>query len=114
MGVRLGRVIEGTSYEVEFEAGKDNDGNAFIFVGWQPNPPYPAQSYPLRVKKAERGLHALQCPPASAYQLIEIRVDVPDPGGVGTLRVRGLAGAKKDKEVEVTTDEVYWLEVTGP
>jgi hypothetical protein len=108
MSIRLGSVTEGKHYEVEFHADVGNDGLTYVLVGWQPAPGSDPQSYPMRIEADQKALHALNCPAASMYYLIEVRVDVPEPGK-GTLWVRGLN--KGDKQVAVAADETYWVEI---
>ncbi len=110
MSVRLGVIRQGSPYEVEVTAKSDNQGATFVFVGWQPAPGVKEESYPMRLSPGQTGRHALTCPPDALYYLIEVRVNVPEPGGAD-LKFTGLAGNKPVSTITVTADETYWVEI---
>ena len=109
MSVRLGTVTEGRPYAIEFDAAAGNLGNSYVFVGWVPAGGHAPQAFPLRVQAGQTGRHQKPAPSANNYYLVEIRVDVPEPGQ-GTLTVRGLD--EGEQVVEVEEDEVYWVEIS--
>jgi hypothetical protein len=82
-------VPEGSNYEVTFKASSQSAGVALLTVGWIPNfqsavPPVQDESIAAGTSASIRGV----VPSIAAARRMEIRVDLPDGTGFGTLTLR--------------------------
>jgi len=109
MSVRLGAVVEGSPYEVRFEARPGTTDTSFVLVGWVPAHGAEPQAWAMRVEPGGSARHALDAPVAASYYAIQLDVDVPDGQAGGTLTVAGLVSGTKS--VQVGEDETYLVQI---
>ena len=109
MSVRLGTLVEGTRYEVLFDATRGSKDVSFVLVGWLPAHAAEPRAWTMRIEPGGSALHAMNAPLAADYHALRLEVDVPDGQEGGTLTVSGLVAGRK--AVHVGSDQTYLVQV---
>lgn len=95
----------GSSYEVRFKSSSQTVGTTLITVGWVPNQGLPVPtSQDVAIAPGITGALTGKVPAAANTRRMEIRLDLPDGHGWGTLTliINGAVHAEDQLSVDAT------------